>query len=197
MISILLVTLAVPAGAQAADEAWEDDPLGLIAFREEVSSLYTIGQDSWEVWVCELDDGSVPIDLSETVTLLDTEIGPYFLTLSGGVYRPVFKVGGVVTSPFSEPSQTGGDWFLDDCERRVAAATTGSAAAALIVANTDYLGGYGTIGSTCPGFYPGYPYSCPTNYPDNGRVAVVGGGTVVSVPPLDYPRLKLNYVSQN
>ncbi len=186
VVGILFLVLAVPTVAGAADDVWEGDPLGLIAFQDEVSSLYTSGLDVWEVWICQLADGSVPIDASATVELLTNEVGPYFLTMSGGDYQPTFRVGGVVASPDPEPAQDLGGWYLNDCERRVAAATSGDASGALIVANTDYLGGYGTIGITCP---PGYPYPCPSSYPDNGRTAVVGGGTVVTVPPLAQPRI--------
>ena len=146
IVGILLLTQTVPAGAAAADDPWADDPLGLIAFRDEVSALYTTGQDVWEVWVCQVPDGSVPVDVSETVALLSAEIGPYFFTLSGGIYQPVFRAGGVVVSPVSEPGQDMATWSLDDCEDRVAATSAGGVAGALIVANTDYRGGYGNIG---------------------------------------------------
>jgi hypothetical protein len=190
IVGILLLTLTVPAGAAAADDPWADDPLGLIAFRDEVSALYTTGQDVWEVWVCEVADGSVPVDLSATVTLLNAEIGQYFFTLSGGIYQPTFRAGGVVASPVSEPGQDMATRFLDGCEDQVAATSVGGVAGALIVATTDYTGGFGTIGYVCPGYYPGYPYMCPKTYPENGRIVVVGGGTVVTVPPLLQPRLK-------
>ena len=189
VVVILVLTSAVPAAVAAADDPWEDDPLQLIAFRDEVSALYSSGQDVWEVWVCQLSDGSVPIDISATVAFLNAEVRPYFLTLSSGLYQPTFRTGGVVTSPMPEPAQALTTWSLDDCEERVAAATAGGVDGALIVANTDFTGGYSTIGALCPGYYPGYPYACPSTYPDSGRVVVVGGATVVEVPPLAQPRL--------
>lgn len=186
---VFVLSLAVPVGAGAAEDPWEADPLGLIAFQDEVSARYTSGLDVWEVWVCEVSDGTVPVDVPVTVDLLNDQVGPFFLTLSGGIYQPAFRVGGVVESPDPEPPRGLEDWILRDCERRVADATKGDAAGVLIVANTNFFGGYADMGFICPGFSPGEPVWCPTTYPDNLRRAVVGAGTVITTPPLVKPRI--------
>ncbi|MDE0169777.1 MAG: S-layer homology domain-containing protein [bacterium] len=86
-------------GPVAADEDDQFDPLGLVA-GYDLATYYSLGEDHWEVWVCDSPDGDLDISASVLAEVLMLELVPYFDWLSGGQYRPVFKVGasGVVAA---------------------------------------------------------------------------------------------------
>lgn len=175
--------LAVPGGVGAQDDPYAGDPLGLIAFAPEVSQAYTSGSDVWEVWVCETQWGPVPVDPTDAVGLLNSTVAPYFVWLSGSRYRPVFELGGVVQTPVPDPTGTGGA-ALEDCERRVAERSAGNSGGALVVTNTLLLGGYALSDHDC--LMSG---GCPTSFPANGRLVMVGGPALVAVDPYEEPAL--------
>ncbi len=43
---------------------------------------YSIGTDSWEVWVCDVPDGSVPITPAQAADVLNASVTSYFQALS-------------------------------------------------------------------------------------------------------------------
>jgi hypothetical protein len=177
----LAFLLAVPTAVWAQDDPYAGDPLGLIAFAPEVTQSYAAGADVWEVWVCEIRLGPIPVDPAEVVELLNATVTPYFVWLSGVRYRPVFEPGGVVQTAGPDPTGIGGP-ALEDCERKVAERSTGAGNGALIVTNTRLLGGYALPGLDCLG-----TDACPTSFPDNGRLVMVGGPSVVAVAPYEQP----------
>jgi len=179
-MALAFMLVAVPV---AASNPYEDDPLGLVAYAGEIERVYTSGTDVVEVWICRFTPESAAVDLTATVNLLNSQVSPYFAWLSGGRYQPTFVPGGEVVSTLPEPDES--NWLLFDCHNQVSGGSVGTANAALIVTNTDYTGGYGTIGITCQGPLTG----CSKQFPDNGRSAVVGGGTITQVLPLSAARL--------
>ena len=93
------VVIVFFADSAVADDP-QADPLGLIA-GYDVTTHYSLGDDHWEVWVCDSPDGDLDISASEIVRVLKAELVPYLNWLSGGRYRPVFKAGnpGTVAAP--------------------------------------------------------------------------------------------------
>ena len=83
---------AVPASAQKVDP-YASDPVDLIAYRDE-TRIYSSGADLWEVWVCEVPNGSIGVTPSGVTTTLESTVRPYFESISGGAYSPRFQVGG-------------------------------------------------------------------------------------------------------
>lgn len=175
----LLVSLAGPA--VAAVDPYGEDPLGIVPFHDSVLQVYTGGQDVWEVWVCNIPDWDVPIDVSTLTTQLNQIVAPYYKWLSGGAYTPLFKVGGVVSSNDVIPTTPGSGFMtrLSGCESRVWSASVNGPEGALVVADGGWGGGYATPGEECPPPFSG----CATTFPGNGRMAVVGAGAVAAVAP--------------
>lgn len=81
--------------APTSEAFYEADPLGLIA-GYELTTHYTLDSDLWDVWICQVPGGDLDLVLEEVVAVLRAELTPYFLWLSGGRYRPVFRAGGTV-----------------------------------------------------------------------------------------------------
>ena len=81
--------------AVALNALYEADPLGLIA-GYNLTTHYTLDNDLWDVWICQAPEGDLDLVPEEVVNTLRAEITPYFLWLSGGRYRPVFRVGGTI-----------------------------------------------------------------------------------------------------
>jgi hypothetical protein len=168
------LVMSVPGAALATNHAFDADELALIGYLDRVRA-YSVGLDSWEVWICDTTNGGLVLDATAVSSYLNGELGPYFSWLSEGRYRPAFTPGGTVSV-----GQTGwpSDPFDDQaqCRNSVAAASTGTAQGALIVVDVPYSGGFATPGVWCEG-----QANCPRTYPANGRWAVVGGATVTSV----------------
>lgn len=182
LISALLVLVAIPGVAAAQIDPYGGDPLELIAFADQ-SRVYTFGTDVIEVFTCDVPDGAVGVDLAATVATLNAELQPYFTWLSGGNYLPAFVAGASVAA--SQPS----GWpdtvaFQSECESLAAQRSAEGAAGALIIVDAAYSGGYATAGAACETLS-----ECPTTYPENGRVAVVGASTVVPSDGLPDARL--------
>jgi hypothetical protein len=166
--------LTMPSVAAAAVDPYGADELGLVAYGEQVR-VYTSGLDTWEVWVCDTANGGLVIDPANVANLLNTELDPYFIWLSDSKYRPVFEVGGTV----SAGATTWPDDPFDmqaECRSAVSGAASGTSRGVLIVVDAAYAGGFATAGVWCE-----VVADCPTTYPQNGRFAVVGGASVVSV----------------
>ena len=172
-ICLALMLVATPAWAQEVDP-YSSDPVDLIAYRDE-TRVYSSGTDLWEVWVCDVPDGSVGVTPSGVVSTLESTVRPYFEAISVGAYSPRFQFGGSVTA--SAASGWPGQPFQlqDECENLVAQSSDGGAEGALVVVDVDYSGGYATPGVTC------FAGACPATFPGNARVAVVGAGAVATI----------------
>ncbi|MGH8925341.1 MAG: S-layer homology domain-containing protein [Acidimicrobiia bacterium] len=170
----ICLVLALPAVAQTTDP-YQSDPIDLIAYRDETRT-YSSGADNWEVWVCDVPDGTVAVTPAAAATLFNSSIRPYFETISSGDYSPRFVAAATVVA--SQPS----DWpdqpfrFQSECESLVRNGSSGGSKGAIIVVDADYTGGYATGGVPC---FPGSV--CATTYPQNARLAVVGGSTAATV----------------
>lgn len=175
--SLVVVSLlgGVPAAAAGQDDPYGADPLGIVA-NYQYTVGYGAGVDVWQVVVCRVPNGGVAVSAAQVAQVLEEQIGPYFAWLSEGRYRPTFQAGSTVVS--STPSGWPDDPFQRqfECELRAAQAANGETAGALIVVDVPYAGGYGTAGYPCV-----EGVACPTSYPDNGRMVVVGAGAVSPV----------------
>ncbi len=183
---LAVVVVSAPMGALAQEDPYGADPLGLIAHLDQVRA-YSIGRDVIEVFVCDVPDGNVGVDLETATAAINDSLQPYFSWLSGGVYQPVFVPGGVVIA--SAPSGWPGTLALQpECEDLAASASAGTAAGALVIVDADYSGGYATAGAICE------PVTdCSRRFPVNRRVMVVGAATVVAT--VDYPSARLSTIA--
>ena len=133
MVSLVLILTAVPAVAET--DPYGSDPLGLISFKDQTDT-YSFGTHSWEVWVCDVPDGSVSITPAQATDVLNASLGSYYTALSANLYSPGFSVAGVVTA--TEPSQWPANPFRlqSECEGLVAEQAgfdSGTSEGALIV----------------------------------------------------------------
>lgn len=178
--------MALPLVGSAQVDPYGADPLGLLAFTEQ-SRVYTSGTDVIEVFVCDVPDGNVPVDLSTAVADINASLQPYYTWLSGGRYLPAFVEGGtlVASSPSGWPDAI---VLQSECETLAAINGSATAAGALVIVDAEYSGGYATAGVACE-----TTIECPTTFPDNGRIMVVGASTVV--PSRELPTARLSTVA--
>ena len=135
------------------------DLLGLIVGHRSTRT-YSVDVDTWEVWVCDVPDGTTEVDLASTVVLLNREITRYFGWLSGGRYQPKFIEGGTVAGDTDVASVNPGDY---GCEEPVREASAGGSQGAVIILDKADL----------EGAHAGSGPSDEVLFPENGRVAVV------------------------
>lgn len=81
------------------DDAYDADPLGLVAYRE-FTTMFTSGEESWDVYICR-PPGETPLglQLDSVVSTLNGTVADYYDTISEGRYRPVFRGRGTSTDP--------------------------------------------------------------------------------------------------
>ena len=182
----IALLMGFPMFASAQVDPYAADPLGLLAFTDQ-SRVYTSGTDVIEVFVCDVPDGNVSIDLTAAVADINAALQPYYTWLSGGLYLPAFVEGGTLTatSPSGWPDAI---VLQTECETLASLNGSGTAAGALVIVDADYSGGYATAGVACE-----VTSECPTTFPDNGRIMVVGGSTVV--PSQELPDGRLSTVA--
>ena len=154
-------------GTTRANDIYGWEPLGVIAGSSELR-MHSLGQDVWEVWVCDTPDGDVAVDPAEVVRVLNAEIGPFYRWLSGNAYQPDFRPGGTV-------EQTAG------CAAAVADVVTTGPNGVIIVTDTSSNGGSAQSGLWCP--YEGQCPRSPVTYPDNYRSVTLGAHAVVGPNP--------------
>ena len=133
------------------------------------------------MWICDVPNWSVPLDLATVTNQLNSQISPYFSWLSGGKYAPTFRLGGTVSSNDVITADTNRLRLpeLTGCENAVSQASSSSPNGALIVADGGYGEGYGNAGYSCPPPFGG----CATTFPNNLRQVVLGAGSVAPAPP--------------
>lgn len=76
-------------------DPYQSDPLGLIAYAE-AHREFTLSDEVWDVWLCDVPNGRLDLDLNNTIVSLNREITPYFRWLSNDRYRPRFRYAGRV-----------------------------------------------------------------------------------------------------
>ncbi|MDE0138636.1 MAG: fibronectin type III domain-containing protein [bacterium] len=179
----VIVAAVNDAGRGLFGTAWgtangdDHDPLGLIADHRFARS-YTLGADTWEVWVCDVADGDLPVDAADAATLLNREITPYFAWLSGGRYRPEFVVGGVVEADPTHESPRASDY---ECEDRVAEVSEGGAQGAVIVLDKEEAVSSGGVGRQNSSHVDGTWTVSAGAFPDNSRSVQLTAETVLPV----------------
>ena len=188
-IAVALVT-TIATGALAASDPYAGDPNHLVPFRDTVTTTYSLGTDVWEVWICNVPDWDISLDVRSVTEDLNDHITPYYGWLSEGRYEPVFRVGGTVTSDDIIPKDPSDAayWtppWAPGCEAQVAATSTSTPDGVVIITNGGYGAGYGnpgwfcadTVGG-CAMYYPDFAV-----YPGSGRSVIVGAGAVTAIPP--------------
>ncbi|MDE0230706.1 MAG: S-layer homology domain-containing protein [bacterium] len=170
---LVVATILFFAGFVVANDEYQADPLGLIP-GYDLTTHYSLGDDLWEVWVCDSPDGDLDISAPGLVEVLKSELVPYFDWLSGGRYRPVFNAGdpGVIAA-------TGFTPCLDAIADHVESATEG----VVTIADQET-----TFARGDPGGLVRYRSGelewlalRGTSFPDNGR-SVNAGGNLFSAP---------------
>ena len=186
VVLIIGLVVALPLGAAAQLDPYEADPLDLIAFHDQVQ-MYAGATDVIEVFVCDVPDGNVSVDLDNAVDEINSQLQPYFTWLSGAQYLPVFVAGSVVTA--SQPSGWPDSPVLQtECEILAEGAASGNASGGMVIVDAEYSGGYATPGFSCE-----VVSECTSTFPDNGRVMVVGATTIV--PSSQLPDARMSTVA--
>ncbi len=153
----------------------DHDPAGLIA-NHRLVGMYSLGTDTWEVWVCDVADGRLQVDVASAVSLLNRKITPYFSWLSGGKYRAEFVAGGTVKADPSLSSEHARDY---ECDDRVAEVSEGDSDGAVIILDKDDLVSSGGAGSSESTFVDHIWQVTTGTFPDNGRDIVVTAEAVL------------------
>ena len=146
-----------------------DPGLGLVANVEQYKKI-SLGNNIWEVWICDTD-GPLDLDLDSVTDLLNQTVSPYFKWLSEGRFIPHFSATGTINFTRSELADL--KWedyreFLLACEDKVMSSEAHNIMnRGVLIDNAAHRGGVAR---------------------DN---AMVGGGTVMEIPGDDLtPRLK-------
>lgn len=186
LILSLGLVLAFPTASLAQVEPYDADALGLIGYQDQVQA-YTSGSDVIEVFLCDVPDGSVVVDLNAVIAEVNTQLQPYFAWLSNASYVPIFVAGTTLTA-----TQASG-WpdipqLQPECESLADQASSGTANGAMIIVDAAYSGGYATGGLSCD-----VVSDCPSTFPANGRNMVVGANTVV--PSVDLPSARMSTIA--
>ena len=153
----------------------DHNPAGLIA-GHRFARAYSLDTDTWEVWVCDVADGHLNIDVGSAVALLNREIPPYFSWLSGGKYRPEFVAGGTVKAESNRSSDLADDY---ECDDRVAEVSRGGTEGAVIILDKDGIASYGGPGRWKGSFVDGIWQITPAAFPENERVIELTAGAVL------------------
>ncbi|MDE0289260.1 MAG: fibronectin type III domain-containing protein [bacterium] len=159
----------------AAANRDDHDPAALIA-DHQFARAYSLDSDIWEVWVCDVADGQLGVEVGSTVALLNREITPYFSWLSGGRYRPEFVAGGTVRADPNLSSEHASDY---GCEDRVAEVSRGGSEGAVMVLDKADLVSYGGAGSWDSSFVDHIWQITTGPFPENNRSIEVTAGAVL------------------
>ena len=71
------------------------DPLQLVMYAD-IHRFSSLVDQVWNVWTCDTPSGEVAIEPSRFVDRLNRELTRYFERISGGRYRPTFRLAGAV-----------------------------------------------------------------------------------------------------
>lgn len=153
----------------AVGDEFDGDPLRLVVWPNDVRR-YSIGTDQIGVYICTWDGATAGLDINAVTATLNTTVAPFYDSLSGGGYNPVFVKRTVVTLP--GPSYQG---CADEIERTANPLWNDNAVIGAL--DNPFNGGRGG-----PGIYCNNCVSLAnTQFPANQRWAVVDGGSVASL----------------
>lgn len=125
---------------------------------------YSVGIDTWEVWICHLPQGSAEVTAEDASRVLTAELVPYFTEMSAGLYEPRFVPAGMARASDSDERYP--------CEHEIEQRTSGTEKGAIVI--TNELG--------IPAAYALLDRIDTTpsdRFPANGRVIRVGAHTVL------------------
>ncbi len=178
-VAAVFVLSTVPAAADRS--AFDEDPRALIA-GYNTTTHYSLGEDPWDVWVCDLPDAIMDLAPAEVVALFEEELVPYFEWLSRGRYRPVFRIGGVAEAPSFHLRER----CLDSVSEKYAGVTQQDRPhGALVIFNEPVKNNYGEFGNTLV-LSSGDLTVQHSMYPKNARFVVLSGTTAAA--PGSLPR---------
>ncbi len=153
--------------AQLAQDVYGWEALNVIAGSSELR-LHSLGDDVWEVWVCDTATGSVSVTPADVTAVLNAEVAPYYRWLSEEAYQPVFRSGGTVMEG-------------SGCTNAVADRVTSDPNGVIIITDKPSNGGSAQSGIWCP--YEGLCPASPEEFPDNFRSVTLGAHAVVGPNP--------------
>ena len=153
----------------------DHDLVGLIA-DHRFAKAYSLGTDTWEVWVCDVSDGDLRVDVGDAVVLLNREITPYFSWLSDRRYRPEFVAGGTVEADPGRSSEHASDY---ECDDRVAELSQGGSEGAVIILDKEVEASYGGAGSSTGSFVDHIWQVASGTFPDNDRTIELTASAVL------------------
>lgn len=122
----------------ASSDPYEGDPLGLIA-RTDRTMEHSLGEDVWEVWICDVPEGDLQHDLAGAIGYLEEHLPPYFSSLAEGRYSIRFVEGGIAKT--SDTRNLAGR-----CDQEIHERSEGTANGAVILDDKSYTNGFGTAG---------------------------------------------------
>lgn len=143
-----------PTGDTASGE-WPALLVRLVADAEQYRWI-TTGDDLIEVWVCHVPDDTeagiyaglplrLPLTAKEVTDIIRSSVPQYFETISHGLYRPVFRVGGEVTMEAADQPR--------DCIAEAVEQAGTDAQGLFLVADAEHgstqPGGFGDVGREC------------------------------------------------
>lgn len=141
-------------GDTTSDE-WPALLVRLVADAEQYRWI-TTGDDLIEVWVCHVPDDTeagiyaglplrLPLTAKEVTDIVRSSVPQYFETISHGLYRPVFRVGGEVTMDAADQPR--------DCIAEAVEQAGVDAQGLFLVADAEHgstqPGGFGDVGREC------------------------------------------------
>ncbi len=150
------------------------DPLELIA-GYDLTTHYTLDEDLWDVWICEVAEGDLDLALDEVVHLLESEITPYFDWLSEGRYRPVFRVGGTMKV---DSFDNRADCFRSVWKTSINKAPEDRAEGTILIVNKASYASFGSLGAISY-ISPVEAALRTTTFPTNNRFVYLDGRSVV------------------
>ena len=153
-LAALAVAFASSAAGAASGGLYEDDSLGLIAASSALQGN-SVGIQDWQVWVCKVPGGSLPVTPQDSAQALNSHITPYLEWLSEGSYHSTFTAAGTVSVSKSQ--------CLSEVVRT---ATDTGATGAVIVTSENKDGGLSHPGTWCP---TDVCAGLATTYPRNNR----------------------------
>ena len=161
-------------GAPGATPTGSLEGIGSLLVLRDSGSWRADGVDEIEVWICRVPLDStaaiygglplrLPLTASAVAETLNARVGPYFESISHGMYQPQFYAGSDAT--------LGADQEPQFCVDQAVVGADDTADAVLVVADAEHAtghpGGFGNDGVQCPAQPP-----CPVF--DSRRAAYIG-----------------------
>jgi len=173
---LIIPEATAPGRSTEALTEFSGDPLQIVVWPNDVRR-HSLGQDVIGVYVCTWPGATGGIDGTAATTKLNTEVTPFYEGISDGLYSPGFISRKTLVLPDSQS-------IWSDCETAMLAADADDLwndDGAIGILDNNSNAGLATPGPGC--------YNCDsplyTQFPENGRWAIVEGEAVKSFGAYD------------